>query len=148
VFARTRPALLLLLLLSGAISAEYVAGAEDARARQNYILNCQGCHLADGSGFPGKIPNMRGFVGNFLRVQGGREFIVQVPGVANAPLSDAELAAVVNWLLLSFSREQLPEDYQPYTAAEVASLRRSTLLDIGPVREGLIRKMGEDSGQR
>ena len=59
-------------------------------ARQNYILNCQGCHLADGTGFRGKVPKMAGFVGYFLHVDGGREFIVQVPGAANAPISDGE----------------------------------------------------------
>ncbi len=43
------------------------------RARFNYMLNCQGCHSADGSGI-GDIPEMKNFVGNFLRVPGGREF--------------------------------------------------------------------------
>jgi len=141
MYARIRIALVILFVFSGTINAAYVGGPDDAHARQNYILNCQGCHLADGAGFPDKIPNMQGFVGNFLRVEGGREFIVQVPGVANAPLTDEDLAGVMNWLLINFSAEQLPEDYQPYTAAEVARLRQATLIDLAPVREGLIRKM-------
>ena len=72
---------LLLLTINGALAAE---GSSNL-GRQNYILNCQGCHLPDASGSPGVVPRMNDFIGNFLHVDGGREFIVQVPGSANAP---------------------------------------------------------------
>ena len=49
------------------------------RARVDYMLNCQGCHLPDGDG-AGDVPRMKNFVGNFLKVPGGRAFLVQVPG--------------------------------------------------------------------
>ena len=143
---RTGVALVVLLAFSGAAHVAHAGAAEDVRARQNYILNCQGCHLADGSGFPDKIPNLKGFVGNFLQVPGGREFIVQVPGVANAPLTDEELADVMNWLLINFSAGQLPDDYQPYTAAEVTRLRQTALIDIAVTRADLIQKMESASG--
>ncbi len=137
-YLRAYTALFIFLSAAGPACA---AEVDAARAQQNYMLNCQGCHLHDASGFPGKIPNMQGFVGNFLHIQGGREFIVQVPGVANAPLSDAELAEVMNWLLTRFSAAQLPADHKPYTAKEVARLRRTALIDVGAIREGLIEKM-------
>ncbi len=35
------------------------------------MLNCQGCHLGDGSGLPGVVPSMRGIVAGFLDVPGG-----------------------------------------------------------------------------
>ena len=29
-------------------------------AQVNYMLHCQGCHLADGAGMEGKVPALRG----------------------------------------------------------------------------------------
>ena len=54
----------------------------------DYMLNCQGCHRADGAGTPGTVPALAGSVGRFLAVRGGREFLVQVPGVAQSILDD------------------------------------------------------------
>jgi len=53
-----------------------------------YALNCQGCHRADGAGTPGSVPPLAGSVARFLGAAGGREYLVQVPGVAQAPLDD------------------------------------------------------------
>ena len=97
----------LVLLLCNSIATD----ANEVLARQNYILNCQGCHLPDGSGSKGNVPKMNDFVGYFLHVPGGREFIVQVPGAASAPISDQELADVMNWVLLNFSRKELPDPF-------------------------------------
>ena len=77
-----------------ASGAEPAPGSEPVnaqRARVDYMLNCQGCHLPDGDS-AGDVPRMKDFVGNFLKVPGGREFLVQVPGSANAALDDARLA--------------------------------------------------------
>lgn len=115
-------------------------------ARQNYILNCQGCHLPGGEGFKDKVPRMTNFVGYFLHVEGGREFIVQVPGAANAPIGDSELANVMNWLLKNFSADQLPGDFKPYTEAEVAKLRVNPVIDVNSKRENLIRVMQDKLG--
>ncbi len=139
--AAKRTGLVLALLLAAA-GPECVL-AEDLnaeRAQVNYMLNCQGCHLADGAGV-GDIPQMQGFVGNFLRVPGGREFVVRVPGVANAPLSDADLAELLNWMLMQISADQLPQDFKPYTAAEVERYRYRPLTDVNAVRVELIRQI-------
>ena len=112
----------------------------DERARVNYMLNCQGCHLPDGGGV-GDIPRMKDFVGNFLQVPGGREFVVQVPGSANAALDDAALAELLNWMLLEISAAQLPENFAPYTAEEVGRYRAQPLSDVNEVRTGLIQKI-------
>lgn len=106
--------------------------AESARARINWLLNCQGCHRADASGLPGGAPNMAGEVSRFLNVKGGREYLVRVPGVANAPLSDGDLAALLNWMLRTFDPQHLPANFHPYAAAEVAALRRHPLLEEAP----------------
>jgi len=107
-----------------------------------YMLGCQGCHLEDGRGFPQRgVPALNGFVGNFLKVPGGREYLVQVPGAAQSELSNERLADVLNWMLRTFSPAQLPADFTPYTAPEVGRLRRSPLVEVAPVRVELLRRL-------
>ena len=64
--------------------------------RVNYELQCMGCHLADGSGESGRVPSVRGTLVPFSMAAAGREFVLRVPGVAQSPLTDAEVAAVLN----------------------------------------------------
>jgi hypothetical protein len=104
----------------------------------DYMLHCQGCHAADGSGFPGTVPRMSGEVGKFLRVPGGREYLVQVPGVAQSMLDDAALARVLNWMVREFDPAHTPADLTPYTAGEVAGLRAHKLVDVTPMRTRLL----------
>jgi hypothetical protein len=118
------------------------ARAETPPVQAAYMLGCQGCHLEDGRGFPEHgVPALNGFVGNFLKVPGGREYLVQVPGVAQSELTDQRLAEVLNWILRSFSAAELPPDFMPYTAPEVARLRRSPLAQVMPVRSDLLRRL-------
>ena len=131
-------ALVLALGAANAWGGDLEINAE--RARVNYMLNCQGCHLPDGDGV-GDIPRMKGFVGNFLKVPGGREFLVQVPGSANAALDDAALAELLNWMLLEISAAQLPKNFAPYRAEEVGRYRAQPLSDVNAVRTGLIQKI-------
>jgi hypothetical protein len=103
----------------------------------NYILHCQGCHLVDGRETPGKIPALVG-VGRFLSVEGGREFLVQVPGVSLSVMGDHELAELLNWMLYRFSPGEMPADFESYTAEEIARHRRSPLVEVETVRARLI----------
>ena len=89
---------------------------------------------------------MNDFVGYFLHVPGGREFIVQVPGAASAPISDQELADVMNWMLLNFSRNELPDPFEPYSAEEIGKLREEPLIDILQRREELIARIRDKLG--
>src|SRR4030095_6008142 len=66
------------------------AGAEQP-PEVNYMIHCMGCHLADGSGSPPQVPDVRGEMGRLLGADGGREYLVQIPGAATAPVSDGEL---------------------------------------------------------
>jgi len=122
----------LVLIAAAAPAAELSGPALD------YALNCQGCHHADGSGTPGTVPPLAGSVGKFPRVAGGREYLIRVPGVSQAPLDDGALAAVVNWMLDRFDRDDLPPGFAPYTAAEVGRLRRDPLLDVETARRRLL----------
>jgi cytochrome c553 len=118
------------------------AGVENAqRAWQHWTLNCQGCHRQDGSGSPGTAPGLAGTVARFLAVPGGREYLGRVPGVATSPLSDADLAEVMNWMLWRFDREHIPADFKAFTAAEVGALRQRPLrLEASQVRADLLRQ--------
>jgi hypothetical protein len=136
-----RLTLLAMIMLSQVVMAEPAVVINAERAKTNYMLNCQGCHLADGSGLPGSVPSMHGFVGRFLSVPGGRDFLVQVPGSANSPLNDAQLAELLNWILQTMSEEQLDDNFQQYTEQEVRELRRQVLVDVGRTRASLIASM-------
>jgi len=132
------------LLIAMLVASPFVTAAD--LARQDYILNCQGCHLADGSGAPGKVPNLKGFLGNFLHVPGGREYMIQVPGVAHSVLDNGRLAAVMNWVLENFSRDQVPPDHVPFNADEIGRLRADGLLDVNTRRAELLATIEKKLG--
>jgi len=117
---------------------------ESAKAREDWMINCQGCHGAKAEGLADKVPNMNGNVAKFLRVDGGREFLIQVPGVANSPLDDKSLTDVVNWMLSKFDAENLGSDFSPYSEQEVRILRQTPLLaSVEKTRRALVRKINE-----
>lgn len=136
-----RAGLLALLLIS-------CPGWATEPAHADYMLNCQGCHLPDGSGFPARqVPDLRGQMGRFLQVPGGREFLVQVPGSAQTALTDADLARLLNWMLVRFGPAQPAEGLQPYTAAEVGELREHPLVNVTQVRSELLELIAEHEQQ-
>lgn len=100
-----------------------------ASPRINYLLYCTGCHAADGSGSPPNVPTLRDELGRMIAVPEMRSYLVRIPGASQAPIDDAELTAVINWLLHEFNSETLPEDFEEYTEEEVAKARRDILAD-------------------
>ena len=118
-----------------------VASADDQRARVNYMIHCQGCHLPEAVGFAGKVPRMNGFAGYFLHSQEGREFLIRVPGVATSSLADDQLTELMNWLLLTYSAGQLPEPFVPFSVAEVAALRPDLEADPEKTRMRILRQI-------
>ena len=102
------------------------AAVPGRHARSDWLLHCSGCHGAEGTlSTPGMVA-LRGRVAQHVRTPAGRARLVQVPGVANATLSDARLADTLNWMLATFDREHLPEDFDAFTGDEVGALRRSS----------------------
>ena len=146
MFCRLGAAIGLVAVVFQSAHAEQMPGGGNAdRAQVNYMLNCQGCHGADGAGTEdGVVPEMKNFVGHFLSTQAGREFLVRVPGSANAALSNDELAEVLNWMLYKISAEQIPSDFQPFEASEVGSLRSQPLADVDRIRARLIEEFERD----
>ena len=129
--------------LGAALAAGLLAAAPAAQAgpRVDYMLHCQGCHLPDGSGSPGRVPALRGQVARFLQVEGGRAYLVRVPGSAFSALDDARLAAVLNWLVAEFGPHESARGFSGYTAAEVAPLRADALVDVETERARLLEKL-------
>ena len=134
-----------LLAVGRAVCSDVPAGvANPQRAWQNWTLNCQGCHRQDGAGSAGTAPSLAGTVSRFLTVPGGREYLGRVPGVATSPLSDADLAEVMNWMFWRFDRDHLPAEFMPFTAAELGRLRTRPLrLEASQMRTDLLRLVGE-----
>jgi hypothetical protein len=104
----------------------------------DYALNCQGCHRADGAGTSESVPALADSVARFLAAPGGRAYLVQVPGVAQAPLDDGALAALLNWMLVRFDPGNMPPDFTPYSGEEVGTLRKTPLTAVDDVRRRLL----------
>ena len=114
------------------------AVAATTSVRSLYIVHCAGCHGRDGAGSTlGGVPDMRR-LGQFLRLDGGREFVVKVPGVMGSGLSDREVAAVTNWVLGTLAPDSVPAGHAPYEEAEVQRARETPLVDVAAARERLL----------
>lgn len=116
-------AIVILLLLG--VSSLVVA----ASPRINYLLYCTGCHAADGSGRPPNVPTLREELGRMISVPEMRSYLVRIPGASQAPISDADLTDVINWLLYEFNSTTLPANFEEYTVGEVSRARRDILAD-------------------
>ena len=86
-------------------------------------------------------PRLADSMADFLRVPGGREYLVEVPGVAASALSNAEIAEVLNWLLVTFNKAEMPAEFKPYTAAEIAKYRPHQLIRIAETRDDLVKRL-------
>jgi mono/diheme cytochrome c family protein len=107
-----------------------------ARPARIYAENCEGCHGWAGVSVT-EIPTLKGRIGYFARLPEGRRYLVQVPNVALNPSSDEDIAAMMNWLLRTYSRHELPAGFVPYSAAEVAQLRKARI-DVAADRRRVI----------
>jgi mono/diheme cytochrome c family protein len=115
-----------------------VRPASNGRSPQvNYMTQCQGCHLPAGQGRAGQVPSLDGQLQHFLATEEGRRFLIQVPGSANARLSDADLAAVLNWMVVTMSPLKAGE-FEPYGAQEVERYRDMKLADIQARRMAIV----------
>ena len=122
--------------------AEPRAGAPSvaitSSVRSLYVVNCAGCHGRDGVGTrAGNVPDMRQ-LGRFLQLDGGREFVIKVPGVMGSGLTDQQVADVTNWVLSTIATSSLPADHKPYSADEVRQARAAPLLDVADARGRLL----------
>lgn len=110
-----------------------------ADPHSDYMLDCMGCHRAGGEGVPGKVPDMRRSLVPLSLTAAGRRYLVEVPGVAQAPLSNAELAQLLNWMISHLSAIAAPKHLRAFTAEEVASYRKTPLVEVAAIRQRLLR---------
>lgn len=125
-------------VLLGMALAANSASAGEARARADYMIHCQGCHVPDGRGFPDKVPDMRATLPLLLSVEGGRAFLVQVPGSAMSTLPNDRLAATLNWIVKNFTDDETVAGFADYTEQEVEQMRAVRLDNVFTTRDALI----------
>jgi mono/diheme cytochrome c family protein len=104
------------------------------------MLYCMGCHGAQAQGVPGKIPPLAGALARYMRLPAGRAYVLRVPGAANSVLSDAQLAAVLNWLATTYA----PADETPpaaFSPEEVTRSRHTPLADVQATRREVVREL-------
>jgi hypothetical protein len=124
----------LIALLSMCVGS--VGQAHDVET--NYRLYCMGCHVADGSGLEGKVPSIRGTLVPLAQHPEGRQFLVQVPGVAQSPLSNADVAALLNWMIANLAARPASRPIAAFTPYEVARYRAKRLVAVRATRETVL----------
>lgn len=112
------------------------------RAMKDYMLNCAGCHRFDGRGAEKLgIPDFRGYVGVFTHLEAGRQYMVRVPGSAQSQLSDADLAQVLNWIVVRYDASHAARPFQPFSADEVGRVRSQRYDDVARERYELTKAL-------
>ena len=111
------------------------AGAPDPslildKPQSDYLLGCGGCHGPQGHSNPRLVPDLHNQVGYFLLTDEGRAYLVRVPNVALYTASNEELAAMLNYMVFTLGGTGVPAHAKPYTAAEVARLRKAPLTEV------------------
>lgn len=114
------------------------AGTVRSDPKTDYLLYCRGCHLANGAGVSPVVPPLIDEVGRLLAINGGREYIVRVPGVSQTDMNDEKLAAVLNWVVTEFNSSTTPDEFESYTAEYIASVRDKVLPDPLRYRDELM----------
>lgn len=133
------------LVATAAATVLGCSAAARANPQQDYILYCMGCHGPEAQGVPGKVPPLAHALGRYMRTPEGRNYILRVPGAANSVLSDAQLAAVLNWLAQTFDGDELSASVPLFTPAEVTGTRHSPLASVLATRREVVRAL-EASG--
>jgi len=111
------------VLGTSAHAADIAAGKEKAEL-------CVGCHGEAGVTIAQKVPDLKDQIGYFLHLPEGRAYLVRLPNVAFAPISDKELADMMNYMVFTLGGSSAPKDAKPYSAAEVGKLRKQPLTEV------------------
>ena len=128
------------------------AAPGEVGARDKYVLFCAGCHGMEGEGGGGGGGMKRIFpfppaIGVFLNDSQGRVYLANVGGVTSAGMTDAETAAVLNYVLLSFGQSSLPTTFVPYTPEEIRGLRESRVHDPFALRREIDERLEKEGLQ-
>ena len=114
--------------LSALVGLPTLAASSLGAARSSYVEHCAGCHGIQGSSAPAQVPQLRGRVGHFLCTAEGRAYLIRLPNVSHAPISNnEELAELMNFVVFGLGGASAPEGALRFDAAEVARLRKEPL---------------------
>ncbi|WP_372966168.1 cytochrome c [Marinobacter sp.] len=130
--------LLISLLLAGQLLSQVTAAERSAAA--NYVLRCAGCHGMDGKGVEAAgIPTFPGFVDEFFNDEEGRLYLMHVPGVVGAGLSNHEIASVMNFVVDRWGKPGVVVDH--FTPEEVGRLRQQPVKDVVLLRYSIADRL-------
>jgi hypothetical protein len=130
-----------LILAVGAGLYVCLASAAERSAATNFILRCSGCHGIDGSGSrAGGIPDFRNYIGAFAIDDDGRTYVLRVPGVVNASLSDSEISNVMNYVMKTWGGTSLRRGFVAFTPEEVAARRARSVDDVVRLRRQIVER--------
>ena len=134
-------------------------GKNNDLERFHWMMNCQGCHGQNGeASVQRSVPSLDNLAA-FQKIPAGREFLIRVPGVSHSPLSDSELANLLNWMVRTMGGAktmggtmgpavELPSAEVKqilFTREEVAALRKNPFVtEIREVRRNLISRINSD----
>ncbi len=151
-------AVLAILLAAPAAASDNSASERNAvvlsPAQTRFILRCGGCHGTLGASPPLSVPLLRGLAGWFLCTPEAREYVIRLPNVSRAQLSNADLAEVMNFVTFELGGASTPAAAVRFTAAEVAAIRTRPLnvLPLNAYRRqivaGVIRRCGAPASLR
>ena len=128
------------LVLTATIARPDTAAADDPIGYL-YSRHCSGCHGMEGTGSKiGRIPPFKGVVGKFVKSDEGRLYLVHVPGLANAALSDEDTAKLLNYVLRTWGRPGGPTNASDFTPDEVHRLRSIHVDDVAALRRKLSKR--------
>lgn len=114
---------------------------------------------------PGVYPPLKDAVGSYVRVPEGRAYLAHVVAFgmsgliasqgkaysgfmqAWTQLSDADIADVLNYILLDLNAARLPKGFVSFTPEEVKTLRaqRLTLQEVRGEREALMKTLAANA---
>lgn len=132
-----RPTLWRLALLWGPILSASAAAVEGSPAF-DYRMNCEGCHAIDGVGAEPHVPALTANLAPFLQTALGREYLVRVPGVRQASISNARVANLLNYVVTRFGDPSNASNFAPITEAEVARYRERPYLNVPAARQAAL----------
>ena len=125
-------------LVTAGLAAVLTSASATASPAEDYMLYCMGCHGAEANGVPGKVPPLAGSLALFMRTPEGRNYVLRVPGAANSALSDAQLAAVLNWIAERYGAPGGGPAPAAFTEPEVAGTRHVPLASVQATRRQVV----------
>ena len=96
----------------------------------------------DGSGHEvAGVPDFRDYVGAFAMDEDGRTYLLHVPGIVNASLSDLEIGAVINYVMDNWAGNSLQSGFVRFTPREVAARRTLPVTDVVLFRRQIVHRL-------